>query len=134
MSAEFFSQDVKPITGAIGWLKYQSKHASRGASHYQRVGHPESWTKTGRMWGHTGEWPTIEPIVIPDISGPEFYALRRICRGWAMADARKSGDLGRVRYLKVAGRPSNARDSRMQGVAEWIPEHVMLRVIEWLTK
>jgi hypothetical protein len=44
-------QAVVPITGALGWSKYLSKHASRGVAHYQRQGTPPGWTKTGRLWG-----------------------------------------------------------------------------------
>ena len=50
-------QDCKPIDGVLGWLRYLGKHASRGAAHYQRSGHPEGWEKTGRLWGHVGDWP-----------------------------------------------------------------------------
>ena len=132
-SAEFFSQDVKPIDGALGWIKYLSKHASRGAAHYQRTGHPESWDKTGRMWGHTGQWPTLPPIELGDLSNQEFWRLRRILRNWAVADAHRAGDVGRERYLKKAGRPSERYRSSYQGVAEWVPEDVSLRVIEWMS-
>ena len=29
-------QFIKPITGAVGWFQYVSKHAARGVNHYQR--------------------------------------------------------------------------------------------------
>src|SRR4051794_542322 len=47
-------QTSVPITGALGWSKYLSKHASRGVAHYQRQGTPRGWTKTGRLWGKGG--------------------------------------------------------------------------------
>lgn len=126
-------QDVKEISGALGWLKYLSKHAGRGAAHYQRRGHPEGWDRTGRMWGHTGDWPEIEPIEIPGLSNQDFYRLRRIARAWAVADARKIGDFKRMTYLRRAGRPDNERESRFQGVSEWIPEATALRLFEFLS-
>jgi hypothetical protein len=60
------AQAVVPITGAQGWLKYLSKHASRGVAHYQRQGKPAGWESTGRLYGYgesglgknpcTGRW------------------------------------------------------------------------------
>lgn len=128
--AELWSQTVKPITGVGGWLKYLSKHAARGARHYQRQGHPDGWQKTGRLWGYCGQWPVIEPMELPDLSNREFYRVRRIVRAWAVADARKAGDWKRVRYLRRAGRPDTEKMSRCAGVAEWIPEDVSLRLVD----
>ena len=56
------AQYVTPITGPVGWLKYLSKHAARGVRHYQRQGKPAGWDKTGRLWGHGGDWPAVEPL------------------------------------------------------------------------
>lgn len=126
-------QDVKPITGALGWLKYLSKHASRGVAHYQRQGHPSGWEKTGRLWGHVGSWPVDPPIEIEYISAPDWYRLRRIFRAWAIADARKNSDWSRLARLRAApGRITNQEESRYQGMAEWIPEPAVLRLIEYL--
>lgn len=127
-------QEVKKIDGAMGWLKYLSKHASRGANHYQRSGHPEGWNKTGRLWGYTGDWPVDEPVVLEDLSAPEFWRLRRMMRAWAVADARKSRDWSRVAYLRRAGRPSDRAKSSYQGVSEWIPEHVALRLVDFFER
>lgn len=128
------SQDRKRINGAVGWLKYLSKHASRGAAHYQRQGHPEGWEKTGRLWGHRGDWPVIEPVVLDGLSNREFWRLRRMMRAWALADARRVGDFKRVAYLRRAGRPNNAQMSRYQGVAEWIPEDVAMRLVDFFER
>ena len=125
-------QEVKEITGAMGWLKYLSKHAARGASHYQRSGHPEGWEKTGRLWGHTGGWPVDEPIEIPGLTNEEFWRYRRILRGWAIADARKLKDWSRVAYLRRAGRPNDRHTSSYQAVSEWIPQEVSLRLWDYL--
>lgn len=127
-------QDVKEIDGPLGWLKYLAKHASRGANHYQRSGHPEGWKKTGRLWGYTGDWPVDEPVELGDLSAPEFWRLRRMMRAWAVADARKNKDWSRVAYLRRAGRPSDRGKSAYQGVSEWIPETVSLRLIDFFER
>lgn len=129
-----FAQDATDIRGSMGWLKYLSKHASRGVNHYQRQGHPEGWTKTGRLWGSGGSWPVVEPIVLEDLNNREFYRVRRLMRAWAYADARKAGDLRRMKYLRQAVAQGSAKKSRYQGSAEWIPEHVALRLVDFLER
>lgn len=57
--AASISQDFVPITGATGWLKYLSKHASRGVAHYQRQGKPAGWESTGRLWGKGESGPRL---------------------------------------------------------------------------
>jgi hypothetical protein len=84
------AQYILPITDTVGWFKYLSKHAARGVSHYQRssANIPEGWqSKTGRVWGHVGDWPTAEPIKIT-LESEGFYRFRRLCRAWRKADAR----------------------------------------------
>lgn len=129
-ASELSGQDMKRIDGPLGWLKYLAKHASRGAAHYQRSGHPDGWDKTGRLWGHTGDWPTVEPIELADLSNPEFWRVRRLMRAWSIADARKAGDWSRVRYLRRAPSAGDRSRSSYQGVSEWIPEDVMLRLVD----
>ena len=125
-------QHLAPITGALGWLEYLSKHAARGVAHYQRQGKPPGWETTGRLWGHTGGWPTVEPAEV-DLTREEFYRFRRLVRSWRVADARQqlreARDLGEAaaarRRIRSARRmlASNDRDlSRVRGVSEWIPE------------
>jgi hypothetical protein len=128
--ALIWAQDVKRIDGSLGWLKYLAKHATRGMAHYQRQGHPEGWEKTGQLWGRRGEWPEHEPMVLDQLNVHEFWRMRRIARAWAVADARKRGDWKRVHYLRSSGRPNNARESRFMGVAEWLPEDVLLRLVD----
>lgn len=131
--ARLVGQDVKEITGPLGWLKYLSKHAGRSAAHYQRRGHPPGWDKTGRMWGYGGDWPVDPPIEVEHLTNAEYYRLRRIFRAWAIADARKAQDWKRLAVLRAApGRVTNEKESRFQGVAEWIPEPVVLRLVEYL--
>lgn len=128
---ELGSQDVNDISGPIGWLKYLSKHAARGANHYQRSGNPTGWEKTGRLWGFVGDWPLVEPVVFDHLSNDEFYRLRRVCRAWARADAAKNQDWKRLAYLRRAGRPNNAYESRFRGISEWISSDDMLRLVEY---
>lgn len=51
-------QHIALITDHTGWSQYVSKHASRGAKHYQRNPNakPDGWKKSGRMWGKFGDW------------------------------------------------------------------------------
>lgn len=128
--AERYAQDVKDIDGPLGWLQYLAKHATRGIAHYQRHGHPEGWDKTGRLWGHGGAWPEVEPVQLDGLSNPEFYRLRRLMRKWAIADAQKKGDRARVVYLRNAPKRIDKSKSRFMGAAEWIPEEAMLRLVD----
>lgn len=129
-------QHLAPISGAVGWLEYLSKHASRGVNHYQRQGKPEGWEKTGRLWGHTGAWP-LEDAAEGQISHAEFYRFRRLVRAWRVANAREhltaapAGLLGEdqrraARRQLVAARTMLQHPDRdicrVRGVSEWIPE------------
>ncbi len=134
LEARLSGQDAKDIDGALGWLKYLSKHASRGASHYQRQGHPASWNKTGRMWGHTGDWPIVEPTTLPDLSPPEFYRMRRINRRWAQAEAKKQGDWSRLAYLRRQAGRVDKKASRFQASSEWLGESEMLRLVDYFER
>lgn len=131
VSGEFGSdhrgQDWKPITGALGWLQYLAKHADRGVFNYQRAAEsiPPGWeASTGRMWGHVGEWPMVEPqrIVIDDAGG---YAFRRIAQRWRLANARTEPDLqkraARVRSARRLLQHKDRAASSVRGSAEWLP-------------
>lgn len=138
------AQDVKGIDGAVGWLAYMSKHAARGAAHYQRQGSPEGWEKTGRLYGFRGVWPFDEPtIFVPTRDGG--YRLRRLLRAWRIADARSAllrtppDDLPRLRAarrrLVSARRSLKSPDRRLgavRGMSEWCPEPVMLALFALL--
>lgn len=129
--ASMNGQHYTPITDAIGWFKYLSKHASRGIRHYQR--NPESippeWRKkTGRVWGHTGDWPLSEPIQF-ELDNSGWFKLRRICRSWRKADARASGQAFRIRQARTMLSCSKPDLSRLRGVSEWIPEHVQMSAL-----
>lgn len=132
-NASPLSQYVLPITDAIGWFQYVSKHAARGVNHYQRSPEniPPQWQKkTGRMWGKVGEWPLVEKSEI-FMRDATFYQLRRIVKRWRFADARASGSIHRIRsakkYLQV---PENL--SRVLGASEWMPENELLSILYFL--
>lgn len=127
------SQHVKPITGELGWLQYLSKHASRGAAHYQRAlgTIPAGWQKTGRMWGYLGEWPTREPLALElDMHG--WYSFRRIVRAWRVAQARQQPDSRRIRSARRMLHCADPALSRVRGVSEWIDMETGLQVVQWL--
>jgi hypothetical protein len=81
------AQFVTPITGPEGWLQYLSKHAARGVRHYQRQGKPPGWQTTGRLWGQSGDWPTVEPVH-GELSVAQGWRVRRLVRRYAIAAAR----------------------------------------------
>lgn len=128
-------QDVHPITGAVGWFQYVSKHAARGVKHYQRSieNVPEPWKlKTGRMWGKWGEWPVQPPLRV-NLEGAEgdrgYYAFRRMVRSWRVADARADGNVRRIHLAKsMLACPDRARSS-VRGFSEWMPQHVTLALL-----
>jgi hypothetical protein len=130
--AQHLAQYLLPITGAAGWLQYLSKHAARGAAHYQRQGKPAGWEKTGRLWGHTGGWPVTEPMKF-DVSQAAFFRYRRLVRSWRIADARAETDpVIRARRVRSARRMLASNDrtmSEVRGISEWIAQE---RLIDFL--
>jgi hypothetical protein len=135
-------QHVAPIDGALGWLQYLSKHAARGAAHYQRQGKPDGWEKTGRLWGHTGEWPTVDPMTL-DVSRATYWRLRRLVRSWRVADARQAlrdargvTEARTARRRLVSARRMLSCDSRnlseVRGISEWVDEPTMMRLLALL--
>lgn len=128
--AAWRSQDVKPIDGPMGWLQYLSKHAARGVRHYQRWAKPEGWHKTGRLWGHVGDWPTLDPQTF-DLSMDEYWRFRRLVRTWRVRDAQIALLAARDDRQRAAARRRIAAARRMlksndrarssvRGVSEWI--------------
>ena len=124
-------QTVKPVHEAVGWVQYLGKHGSRGLHHYQRANKPTSWEKTGRMWGKGGNWPirTSEG----EISLPHFHKLRRLTRRWRIADARSEKD-PKARARRIVSARNMLKKgllniSRVQGLSEWIPEHLALLML-----
>lgn len=95
-------QCAKKMTEASGWFQYVAKHSARGAAHYQRqmASLPDTWDTVGRVWGKGGDWETSEIDV--DVSMEVFHQLRRLVRGWLVAQARS--DLARERRYGKAKR------------------------------
>lgn len=128
-------QHIAPIYGALGWLEYLSKHASRGVNHYQRQGSPPGWEKTGRLWGKTGTWPVGEPAEA-HISREEFWRFRRLVRSWRVAEARRMVQKYGQGHRKLIGRARRMlknpdRDmSSYRAVSEWIPEDLGFKLLE----
>ncbi len=114
-------QHIERINDTVGWFKYLSKHAVRGLGHYQRSGDsiPPGWKKTGRMWGHLGEWPTVEPVRYT-FDMATFWAYRRMVQRWRLADARASGDRYRLRSARRMLQSSDRSSGSVRGVGEWI--------------
>lgn len=120
------AQTVTPIFGLRGWLQYVAKHAARGVKHYQRAGTsiPEAWRgRTGRMWGHRGNWP-LAPARKVYLAGREgdgaFFAFRRLARSWRIADARRAGDARRIGAARRMLKCGDRKRSEVRGVSEWI--------------
>jgi hypothetical protein len=127
--AEWQAQDGKPIDGALGWLQYVSKHAARGAAHYQRSGHPPGWDEgTGRLWGRFGAWPTGDPLRF-DMGGPAYWRFRRLVRSWRIAQARSAGVPSRIRYARRMLRCTDPRLSAVRGVSDWLSESIALEFV-----
>jgi len=137
-------QDIKPVTSALGWLEYLSKHAARGVYHYQRNGKPKSWEKTGRMWGKSGEWPTRSTEA--EIPMSDFHRLRRLCRSWRIAESRKpirsKVENHSIYFLRYDGKRIRSARKCLQhtdralctvlGVSEWIPERLGMQMLGWI--
>lgn len=121
-------QHGRMIDGPVGWFQYLSKHAARGVKHYQRSSDsiPPAWKqKTGRVWGHSGEWVLQAPIAL-HLEGREgdggYFAFRRLVRSWRVADARSSGDLWRLRQARQMLQANNRPASEVRPVSEWVSQ------------
>lgn len=124
------SQDMKDIQGTRGWLQYLSKHSGRSAAHYQRMGMPPGWKKSGRLWGHNGNWVTDEANKIA-LTHEESVIFRRLIDSYLLHEAKNSGDLRRAKYLKYRRRKEkDLYLSSIKGFSDWCPEYVAIRFIE----
>lgn len=129
-------QHARVIDGAVGWFRYLSKHAARGVKHYQRTHDniPDAWqSKTGRVWGYSGDWPLAEPrkFGLQDQHGDGgWFKLRRLVRAWRISDARAVNDRWRIRSARTMLQESDQVLSRLRGFSEWMPaEGVQLRML-----
>ena len=153
LGAGIKGQHLNEVTDLSGWFKYLSKHASRGADHYQRssVNIPKGWEKTGRVWGHCGDWVTTDAGPL-NVTTEFFWAFRRIVRSWRKSDARegykKAKDqllrkgsistsiyktsLRRITSSRTMLRCNERKKSSVRGVSEWIPSEHCLLVCDYL--
>jgi hypothetical protein len=122
-------QDVRVINGVTGWFEYLSKHATRSVKNYQRsaASIPKGWEKTGRMWGHVGEWPVRESMNI-QLNQAGFFRLRRLIRAHQVAKSRAQGDYRRVRYLRDYLQ-ADREVSTHRGMGEWVNQSTQLDMI-----
>lgn len=127
--ATFAGQHLAPIDGPVGWLQYLSKHAARGVRHYQRQGKPAGWETSGRLWGHGGPWPTVEPLSVA-LTASQAYRFRRLVRAWRVANARAAQDWRRLTYARRMLRCPQRGLSAVRGVSEWVPEDVAVRLLD----
>lgn len=140
--ASMLGQHVAPIKGGRGWDMYCAKHSARTASHYQRVGLPEGWTRSGRLWGRWGTWVTRERKYL--LSSEASVNMRRLMRSWAVATAHRDAvKLARYRGSEVdwsgvkAAKRITRRDPllwSLQGWRCWVPEEVVYRMLCWINQ
>lgn len=156
--AESWCQDSKLIHDVSGWLQYLSKHSAKSISNYQRSPEnvPEGWLKTGRVWGHRGEWKTREAMLF-SIDQAGFYQYRRICKKHYFSCARdrylksihdeygqkitRSSSVYRSKVLpkkrqllsaKTALKSNDKDTSHFQGTSNWISADVSLNIVSFL--
>ena len=128
-------QNIDLIRNDLDWLQYLSKHAARGAAHYQRAigSHPVGWQKTGRMWGHLGDFPVSEPLGL-SLDNPGWFQFRRIVRRWRIANARQGKDPARrIRSARRMLKCSEFHLSRVRGVSEWITLDLGMSILHFLS-
>lgn len=127
------AQHYAPMTTS-GWLEYVAKHGSRGARHYQRNGAPEGWQKTGRMWGHGGDWPISDPMV-SDIDDAFFYRLRRLVRQYdAQHYLRHNANPKQAVYKAIqrGPAPNDVKRSSVAGGAWWLDSDTLCAFLDIL--
>ena len=133
------AQDVKRVT-SVGWLQYVAKHGAKSVHAAQRENLPAvGWETPGRVWGYgpRSAWPSKanrEPMRF-DLPQPAFWKLRRLCRSYAIAQARLSRhDEGYAARIRAARRMLQApkEQSPYRGCSGWVPEDVMLTYLNML--
>lgn len=136
-------QYITPIYDDLGWSKYLSKHASRGARHYQRQGMPSGWESSGRLWGKGGDWPIIPPIA-GNLDREQFFKLRRLARAHSIAEQRSNalkyeaaGNLKAARsawksvaFLRRSLKNPDPNLSSVRGISHWGDQTTFLQMAE----
>lgn len=139
------AQHIVRIYNVSDWAQYLSKHASRGADHYQRDKDmlPKKWKDgTGRLWGKGGEWPLFSESF--DVDKKVFYIFRRWVRNWRKSKARDTLRLGlefgnkhqidmglrELKYLSNVGRGHTSRKfSEVRGLSTYLSEEFSMRLL-----
>ena len=123
-------QHTALVNNAVGWMQYLGKHAARGCYHYQRSKEniPAAWRKTGRVWGHLGDWPTEAPMAI-ELTMEGYHAFRRLVRSYRVSKARSDGHPRRIRAARRMLQDSDPARSRMRGVSDWCPMDLQLLMV-----
>lgn len=129
-------QHVCDVSDLSGWFQYLSKHAARGAAHYQRSCEniPSGWAKTGRVWGHCGDWPIDEPDQL-EVSHDFYFRFRRIVRSWRVSDARSDETPYKASRIASARRMLKSADKtigELRGVSEWITGDLSHLIVDYL--
>jgi hypothetical protein len=131
--ASRLSQHAAPIHDALGWAKYLAKHAARGIGHYQRnpANIPAEWhTRTGRVWGHVGTFPTVE-ATDEELTDATYYRARRILLAHQAAQVRAQGNHAHARSIRRRLQmPEPA--SRTHALAGWLPAVDQARLLDHL--
>lgn len=156
--ARHAGQFVAAIRPGNGWSKYVAKHSARTQRHYQNEGLPAGWDTSGRLWGRWGDWPVRMGKWL--LNSAASIQLRRLMRSWLVTDARQSAckiarhreeELKRgkrvgwcarcgTRYVHRHAGVGAARRVlvsdpglwSIRGMRGWIPEDVMVKLLEWV--
>ena len=128
------SQCVLVINDPVGWKKYLAKHGARGVDHYQRsnLNKPKPWDKSGRIWGHLGNWPTQE--IELEIDSKSFYTFRRLARSWRKSNARKERNRSRIKSARRMLKCNERSLASVRGISEWIPREITLSMLQHIEK
>lgn len=103
-------QYCREVDNHKGWAQYLGKHSARSVAHYQRTAAmPKGWSKMGRVWGASRNWPRYTEQF--QVSDKVFYALRRATNAYARSQV--------VTELRAAeSRLANAGGTRQRQAAE----------------
>lgn len=131
LGANSLGQDIRPIAGnGVGWAKYQAKHSARSVHHYQRGEMPPGWTNTGRLWGHSGDWPVREEQYV--LSQKALYDVRRLVKAYAISNAKAEKDpYRRKKRVLACKRLLRGKNGGLRGMREWMPEQAQFAILEW---
>jgi hypothetical protein len=113
-------QHIAPIDPRIAWARYLAKHMARGRAHYQREKLPDGWQVSGRVWGKSGDWPTISERV--DLDNAAAFKLRRLFRRY----------VGK-RHAAAGAGVNGKNHSSVRGANVWLSQNATRRAALWAT-